>query len=314
MDNLTHSLVGLLASRAGLNRWVPEQAGLLCVVAANSPDLDIFIGFSPELYIEYHRHLTHSVFAVPVMAAVSVWLTWAIGGIWSLVRKREFRRDPFAPCWAVAIVVGVTHPLLDWTNSYGVRPFLPFSDRWYYGDTLFIIDLAVWGILLAGWWLSRRGSRPAAALALAALVAYCGVGRLVHDRAVGALSRLEIAGGPPDHAAALPAPGTPLDWVGVVQRGERLWWMPLRADRLDAIDPAEAVEFRPPDRHPGVDAAWSTSLGRVYRGFVRFPVTQVKGREVTLADLRFYRGGGFAFACTVRLGSDLRPIETRFGF
>jgi inner membrane protein len=37
---------------------------------------------------------------------------------------------------------------MDWTNNYGVRPFLPWSGRWFYGDLVFIVDPFI--LLLAG--------------------------------------------------------------------------------------------------------------------------------------------------------------------
>ncbi len=29
---------------------------------------------------------------------------------------------------------------MDWLNSYGVRLLMPFSNRWFYGDALYIVD------------------------------------------------------------------------------------------------------------------------------------------------------------------------------
>jgi inner membrane protein len=29
---------------------------------------------------------------------------------------------------------------MDWTNNYGVRPFLPWNGHWFYGDLVFIVD------------------------------------------------------------------------------------------------------------------------------------------------------------------------------
>ena len=42
MDNLTHSLIGLTAAKAGLERLSPG-ATTLCVLAANAPDTDIVV-------------------------------------------------------------------------------------------------------------------------------------------------------------------------------------------------------------------------------------------------------------------------------
>jgi inner membrane protein len=46
-----------------------------------------------------------------------------------------------------SVIAAVTHPLMDWTNNYGVRPLLPWSGRWFYGDLVFIIDPYLWLIL-----------------------------------------------------------------------------------------------------------------------------------------------------------------------
>ncbi len=37
-----------------------------------------------------------------------------------------------------------THPLLDFTNSYGWRPFLPWDRTWFYGDLDFVADPWLW--------------------------------------------------------------------------------------------------------------------------------------------------------------------------
>src|SRR5690606_3922380 len=49
---------------------------------------------------------------------------------------------------ALSYLATLTHPLLDWLNTYGIRLLMPLSDRWFYGDALFIIDPWMW--LLAG--------------------------------------------------------------------------------------------------------------------------------------------------------------------
>ena len=71
MDNLTHSLTGLMLSRAGLNRFYP-RATLLLVIAANIPDIDfVAIARGPLYYFEQHRGITHSVAAAPVIDSES---------------------------------------------------------------------------------------------------------------------------------------------------------------------------------------------------------------------------------------------------
>ncbi|MGE5198160.1 MAG: metal-dependent hydrolase, partial [Rhodospirillaceae bacterium] len=63
-----------------------------------------------------------------------------------------------------------SHPFLDWLNNYGVRLLMPFSERWFYGDTLFIVDPWLWlilgGAVMLAWTAHTRGIITAAALAL----------------------------------------------------------------------------------------------------------------------------------------------------
>ena len=78
MDPLTHTVTGLFLGRAGLKRWTPQAAPIL-MLAANAPDIDIvaFAG-GPLNYLHYHRHLTHAIAAMPVMAILPVLLVRAV--------------------------------------------------------------------------------------------------------------------------------------------------------------------------------------------------------------------------------------------
>ncbi len=46
-----------------------------------------------------------------------------------------------------SIIATATHPIMDWTNNYGVRPLLPWNSQWFYGDFVFIIDPFIWIVL-----------------------------------------------------------------------------------------------------------------------------------------------------------------------
>ncbi|MFL6257554.1 MAG: metal-dependent hydrolase [Pyrinomonadaceae bacterium] len=143
MDNLTHSLVGLAAAKAGLERRSP-YATFVCVVAANLPDIDIVARVrGPAFYLEHHRGITHSIVGTLTLAVVFPLLLYAAERVWARARGRE-PRGRLKSLLICSLLVSATHPLLDWTNSYGVRPFLPWDGRWIYGDLLFILDPWVW--------------------------------------------------------------------------------------------------------------------------------------------------------------------------
>jgi inner membrane protein len=72
------------------------------------------------------------------------------------------RRSPDAlPAYGIpllqAATIGVlSHPALDWLNTYGIRLLMPFSDTWFHGDSVFIIDPYLWLLLGVGLYAARR--------------------------------------------------------------------------------------------------------------------------------------------------------------
>ena len=194
MDNLTHSLVGLAAAKAGLGRVSP-YATFVCVAAANLPDIDIVaLARGPAFYLQHHRGITHSIVGTLALAVAFPLLFYAAERVCARARGLE-PRARLKGLLVCSLLLMASHPLLDWTNSYGVRPFLPWDGRWIYGDLLFVIDPWVWLVLggacfllagsrrrAAGWGLLalvitllffRVASRPDADVSVGALVQWC---------------------------------------------------------------------------------------------------------------------------------------------
>src|SRR5215210_5506945 len=143
MDNLTHSLVGLAAAKAGLERLSPG-ATAVCVLAANAPDLDILAALGGKwFYLHHHRGITHSFMGMLALALFIPSLFYALDRLIARIRKRP-SRVRFAGLLIASLIVSASHPLMDWTNNYGVRPFLPWNGEWYYGDLVFIADPWIW--------------------------------------------------------------------------------------------------------------------------------------------------------------------------
>jgi len=163
MDNIAHSLVGAALGRATADRHV-ARAALVGAIAANMPDwAEFFMGYwgwSPADRLVHHRGITHALVAAPFEIAA---LTIAIGlvaRIWIRWRGRGS-----VPSWRwLALCVGVTclsHLFMDWQGSYGWRPFLPWSNHWYYLDWVAIVDPFFWIVpLVALAWGSDRHWLP----------------------------------------------------------------------------------------------------------------------------------------------------------
>ena len=164
MDPFTHTLVGLTAAKAGLDRLSP-WATTVCVLAANSPDSDIIVGLTTDRwnYLHHHRGITHSIVGVITLALVVPTLVFAIERGWAAVRHRQ-PKTCYRGLLIASAIVTATHPLMDWTNNYGVRPFLPWSGRWFYGDLVFIVDPYIWLIVGGAAFLATSKRWPKIAL------------------------------------------------------------------------------------------------------------------------------------------------------
>ena len=295
LDNLTHTLTGLMMARAGINRKIPS-AGLLMMIAANAPDLDIVSGLGgTATYLNIHRGITHSLIAAPVMAAIAVVIV-------ALIRRRKL---PWLSMWLAAIAGVLSHLLLDWTNAYGIRLLLPFSSEWLRLDTVYVVDVAIWAILLLGVAApalgklvsSEIGAKPTrgtgwAIFALATLSIYEAGRYVAHERALSILNARIYAGTAPVRVAAFAQSLAPWAWKGVIETSASyvVFYMDLRDD----FDPSSGKEFFKAEPSPRIEAAKHTrefdSLVR-YSSFPLWKVTagsdpQSRAR-VELFDLRF---------------------------
>ncbi|MBK8009948.1 MAG: metal-dependent hydrolase [Deltaproteobacteria bacterium] len=157
MDPLAHTLIGATLGETRFNRWTPLARTTL-IIAANIPDIDAGCGvLGRDFSLGFRRGHTHGVLAMIVLPIV-------LTAIITLV-DRKFRRPrgkpPVDPRAILALsVLGVlTHPFLDWLNNYGVRLLMPFSDEWFYGDAVFIIDPWIWLTAGAAVFLAHSHSR-----------------------------------------------------------------------------------------------------------------------------------------------------------
>ncbi len=147
MDNLTHSLVGLAASKAGLEKLSPHTS-LFSVLIASAPDADIVVLLFGDrwTFLQHHRGITHSIIGTLLLGLTLPVVFYALDRLAARVRRRQ-PTVKLKGLMVASVIVCATHPILDWTNNYGVRPFLPWSSQWFYGDFVFIIDPLIWLIL-----------------------------------------------------------------------------------------------------------------------------------------------------------------------
>lgn len=224
MDNLTHSLIGVVLGESGLRRRLGAGTTLALVIGSNLPDLDAAVlPFGPEAFLK-RRAWTHSLLLMPVLSLVAAW---------------ALRR--FAPQLGTARAFGLIlggcllHVVCDLLNSYGVRPLVPFSHERFELSWMFIVDFFLWAILLAPVLLARGKpygpgrERIYRVGAVAALAYVLGAGAM-HARAVEAMEAAARAQVPPaSFTYAFPDAFSPLAFRGVMRTGDRWSMYPVDA-------------------------------------------------------------------------------------
>jgi len=353
LEPVTHFLFGAAMGRAGLNRKTALATATL-TLAAEAADLDVFSRLGGSAFgLNHHRGFTHSFLGVPLVAAVVVGFIYLL---WRL-RGRKTRNPNLPPRWgllfAYACLAGISHILLDFTNNYGVRPFWPFSERWYSWDVVFIVEPVLLVVLTLGLILPALFSlineeigvrskdaapkgRLAATLALLAVVAYWGLRDYEHRRAVAALQSRNYQGADAIRVSAYPYWVNPFRWYGVVETSN--FFATMDVDSLTPeVDPQAQMQIRyKPEETPVTLAAKKTYLGRVYLSWAQYPITETEQLEndpaivtantpignaraaylVRFRDLRYDYPGRDARAmlgATVFLTHDLQVVEERFG-
>jgi inner membrane protein len=207
-------MAGAVLARAGLDRrGTLSLAATTLILAANAPDIDIFVMFiGPYAGLAFRRGWTHGPIALMVLPLLVTGLVL----VWDrLVRRRGDRGASRAPVRAgatllIAYIGVVSHPALDWLNTYGIRLLMPFSHEWFYGDAVFIIDPWLWLILaaaLVSWRRTRRRVQVIGAIAAAYVVAMIGASMVAEPMARRAAEGAGITG--IEEVMYQPAPAQP---------------------------------------------------------------------------------------------------------
>ncbi|HTR25464.1 MAG TPA: metal-dependent hydrolase [Terriglobales bacterium] len=344
MEPVTHFLFGANLGRAGLNRKTALATATL-TLAAEAADLDVFSRFGGSAFaLNHHRGFTHSFLGVPMVAAVVVAFMY---GIWRL-RKRKTRNPSLPPRWGLlylyACLAGLSHILLDFTNSYGVRPWWPFSERWISWDIVYIVDPLILLALFLGLTVpslfslinqeiasGRRGKNPpgriAATAAIIIVIALWGLRDYEHRRAVAALEARTYQGVDALRVSAYSYAWNPLRWFAVAETPAFFATMDVNSATPE-VDPAGKMQIRfKPEETAVTLAAKQTYLGQVYLSWAQYPFVEVEQLDPGIAnnqaayrvrfrDLRYAYPGQSARAplgASVFLTKDLQVVGEDMG-
>jgi inner membrane protein len=312
MDNLCHTLAGAALGEAGLKRKTALGMATL-LIASNLPDVDVLVFATDILPMSFRRGWTHGVLAMAVLPAV-------LGGLmllWHRLRRRSPDASARSDIASTPVNLGGLlllgycgtwlHVFMDFLNTYGVRLLMPFSNRWFYGDALYIIDpllYLVFGGAVVAARIRRRRGRSArwqpARLGLAVAAVYVALMLASNLWARAEVARgLARAGRTEMRFMVTPVFANPIRREVIIDTGDRyekgsLWFEPFPHFRPLGY----GVDTNHTD--PAVQDANRTPLFQAYLGWARFPFyvierTAVQTR-VHLHDYRYWGPSGFGWS------------------
>jgi inner membrane protein len=335
MDNVTHTLTGIALGQAGL-KGKTRFAILALIIGSNLPDIDVIAVAGGKLnYLKYHRGITHSLLGLTVLSAILTTLIYAFG------RRASPRKNTpnlnlkwlFVVCW----IATSCHVLMDYTNQYGVRPFLPFSGRWVALDIMPIVGPYVLLLLFLGLGIpavlrlvseevgarknddSSRAIRAGALFSLCGILVVWGLREVSHKKAVELLDANDYGQEAPIRVGAFPSAINPFGWTGVAETRSSYYLLHVSA-LAGGIDADQAEVLHKATFSTALAAAQKSRGAKIFLDFARFPSAMVlgsaEGFNVHFRDLRFAspNSNAWSFALEVQLNKDLQVRHESFSF
>lgn len=134
MDNITHGVIWWSIFSAITWKYENKNFGRWFLIG-NLPDIDVILW--PLLYnmpmdkFFFHRWITHSIIFI-------LWISIAL----TIFSKRYYKDTSWFRLFiAYFLTLILWHLMVDWFTSYGIRPFLPWSNNVYSTDNIYIVDL-----------------------------------------------------------------------------------------------------------------------------------------------------------------------------
>jgi inner membrane protein len=287
MEPVTHILTGACLGRSGFNRKT-AYATLAMAIAAEAPDLDMVSEFrGPVCELQHHRGITHSLAGAPFMVVGTLLFIFLLSRVW-----RRPTRIPIRWGWLCSgvLIADLSHILLDYTTSYGVRPFLPFNGHWYAWSIVSIWDPFLFAALLGALLVpailgltdreigarSRvpRG-RGFAVTALIFMGLWWSLRNAEHAHAEALLRNGSYFSDPIRRVAAEPQVLSPFNWRVLLDLGDR--YRTANVGTLhDQVSLSPLPIYKPPVT-PAIAAAERTYLGRVYLDWSKWPLVENMG-------------------------------------
>ncbi|MAI29444.1 MAG: metal-dependent hydrolase [Rickettsiales bacterium] len=211
MDPVSQGLLGAVFSCSFAKKKEIRFASFCGLIGGVAPDIDILIrsNSNPLLFIEYHRHFSHSLAFVPVGGLIISFFLYLF-----FKQKKKFKT-----IFIFTTLGFLSHGFLDSCTSYGTSLFWPFSESRISWNIISIIDPIYTFILLFFFILSfflQSGHFTKLGLCLSFL--YLGFGLSKHIQVEKLISKIaEDRGHKVERHLLKPTIGNVILWRSVYQ-------------------------------------------------------------------------------------------------
>jgi inner membrane protein len=257
--------------------------------------------------------------AAPVIALITMGVVWLIHR-W---RKKPTAVPPrWGLLWFFSLLAVLSHLLLDYTNSYGLRPFFPFNPHWYARSIVFIFDPVIFLALLASFilpWIFGLADREIGArrvkfrgrgwsvAMLIVIVLWWSLRNAEHAHAIELVRNGGYVSEPITRIEAEPSMVNPFAWRVIAETKD--YYDIIEVHTLhDDVESDSISTLYKPQATPAVAAAKQSYLGRVYLDWSQLPLTTDIGNAPAPGELPPAQGWH-----TVEF-QDLRFDDLRFDF
>jgi inner membrane protein len=298
MDPITHALSGAVIHQLGFKR---KAAFFVLIFSAVAPDLDYITRlWGVDVFLRYHRGITHGILALFVFPAIISFIFRKKGG--------------FLYYYSLSFIAYATHLLLDLTNQYGTRILSPFDWNQYSLDLTFIIDpyISV-GLLLTliiGR-LNKRRSLLVTSLCVILLISYIGLRFYLKSEAKNFLKNKIDA----NIYVVYPLPNDFLRWSFLTKSSNN-----VEIGSVDLFTKRVCVygRFNLNNEDPAVELSKKSKVVQNFLYFARFPYAEVRHDEdkivVIWKELAYSFMSGDRFFAKIVIDKNGRIIKSSFKF
>ena len=239
MDPVTQGVLGASLSQSfSRNKKQTAIAGLFGLLSGLAPDLDVFIRSSsdPLLFLEYHRHFTHSLAFIPFGGLLC-------GTVMHLLLGKRWGVSFLLTCLYCTLGYA-THAVLDACTSYGTQLFWPFSNVRIAWNSMSIIDPIYTVPIIVGVLMAAIKKQPGIArIVFAWALIYPCIGVFQHNRAIEAgLTLAHARGHEPIRINAKPSLGNMFLWKVIYETHEHYYVDAVRVLSDTKKYPGEKIE------------------------------------------------------------------------